>query len=671
VQNLSLSEFTQLFANQQKNIQTSSKYCFLLGAGASKSSGIPTGEELAKTWFNQIKNMISEEEFSKWKLHKKIDETKLAASYSAIYERCFRANKADGYAEIQSQLENKEPSIGYAYLAKILAETQNRFVITTNFDSLIEDSLFLYTRKKPLVCGHESLASYINVHASRPTIVKIHRDVLFDPISDPDGTSKLKAEWKEALKPLLEGFRLVVIGYGGNDGSLMDYLAEIKEKRNPIYWCIRKQDTLDERVEKILTKEDYIVIIDGFDELLVEISAKAGIEINPEEFVNNAKNRKEKFMAEQTKFVKQIDENIDNATTEGKKVSETLQWWVYQFKINAEKDPKKKDELYQKAITELPNSSELHGNYANFLKNIRKEYDLAEKHYKNALEIKPNDADINGNYALFLHNTHKDYDLAEQYYKKALEIEPNHANNNGNYAAFLHDIRKEHDVAEDYYKKALEIEQNNANIHGNYAAFLHDIRKEYDLAEKYYMKALGIEPNRADINGNYALFLKGIRKEYDLAEKYYMKALELKPNDASLNGNYAIFLKDARKNYDLAEKYYKNALEIEPNNANFNGNFGGFLYSLGKKQEAKIYIDKAMTLSQAEKIKDLEIELWFYILAHEQNRYEEAKSKIDELLAKEYKSKGWNFESNIEQAKKEKHPHIDTLVEYAKKITEI
>ncbi len=30
------------------------KFCFLLGAGASVTSGIPLGSELAKKWYNEI-----------------------------------------------------------------------------------------------------------------------------------------------------------------------------------------------------------------------------------------------------------------------------------------------------------------------------------------------------------------------------------------------------------------------------------------------------------------------------------------------------------------------------------------------------------------------------------------------------------------------------------------
>ena len=35
------------------------KVCFILGAGASKQSGIPTGKELVKTWIDDLKKLFS------------------------------------------------------------------------------------------------------------------------------------------------------------------------------------------------------------------------------------------------------------------------------------------------------------------------------------------------------------------------------------------------------------------------------------------------------------------------------------------------------------------------------------------------------------------------------------------------------------------------------------
>jgi NAD-dependent SIR2 family protein deacetylase len=49
-------ELVQMFkdALQSDSVQL----CFLLGAGASRSSGIPTGRELSKLWYEEIKKNL-------------------------------------------------------------------------------------------------------------------------------------------------------------------------------------------------------------------------------------------------------------------------------------------------------------------------------------------------------------------------------------------------------------------------------------------------------------------------------------------------------------------------------------------------------------------------------------------------------------------------------------
>jgi tetratricopeptide (TPR) repeat protein len=96
------------------------------------------------------------------------------------------------------------------------------------------------------------------------------------------------------------------------------------------------------------------------------------------------------------------------------------------------------------------------GNYANFLKDIRKQYDEAQKYYLKALEIDPEKATINGNYANFLFDIKKQYDEAQKYYLKALEIDPENADINGNYAKHLI-ICNKRDEAIEYINRAFEL----------------------------------------------------------------------------------------------------------------------------------------------------------------------------------------------------------------------
>lgn len=130
------------------NDRTEKRFCFILGAGASRASGIQTGGELVLQWLEELEARYSPDELEKWYADAEIDRANPAASYLKIYDKRYEFDKRDGYAFLETLMEGKEPSCGYAVLAWILGTTHNNIVITPNFDSLTEDALFIYTQKK-------------------------------------------------------------------------------------------------------------------------------------------------------------------------------------------------------------------------------------------------------------------------------------------------------------------------------------------------------------------------------------------------------------------------------------------------------------------------------------------------------------------------------------------
>ena len=123
-------------------------------------------------------------------------------------------------------MEGKQLSYGYAVLAQLVSD-HHRVIITTNFDSLASDALFQFGRQAPFICGHERLVDYIPEHSTRPLVIKIHHDLLIAPVSSATGTSRLDGAWHDPIRRLLQRHIPIFIGYGGNDGSLMNFLAEL------------------------------------------------------------------------------------------------------------------------------------------------------------------------------------------------------------------------------------------------------------------------------------------------------------------------------------------------------------------------------------------------------------------------------------------------------------
>lgn len=122
--------------------------CFLLGAGASVTSGIPSGGEMARRWYAELKEIMDGNELDAWYKKIRFDANRVAEFYPQIFERRFRDHPNTGYYQLQDSMKGIEPSIGYSFLAQVLANTQHKFVITTNFDHMVEDAIRNYTAER-------------------------------------------------------------------------------------------------------------------------------------------------------------------------------------------------------------------------------------------------------------------------------------------------------------------------------------------------------------------------------------------------------------------------------------------------------------------------------------------------------------------------------------------
>jgi hypothetical protein len=219
------------------------RYCFILGAGASITSGIKGGVALAREWqaYLRAKEAASPgyirecaAEYEDFDYERDVAplfaegyEPK-SADYFSFYDLRFANMPTQAYAQLQALMEAARPSAGYHCLAVLLTDTENRLVITTNFDSLVEDALSLYNARRPLVLGHESLAPFMRgtENRGRVKIAKVHRDLLLHPKNRKREMAKLDEGWEGPLREALSGRTPIVVGYAGGDDTLMGLLRK-------------------------------------------------------------------------------------------------------------------------------------------------------------------------------------------------------------------------------------------------------------------------------------------------------------------------------------------------------------------------------------------------------------------------------------------------------------
>lgn len=535
-------------------------FAFILGAGASVSSGIPAGGFFAKKWMEELyqrqclDKSIPLETWVKDKIHPELDTKNPAAHYPKIFEKRFEGDWQSGYASLEDAMEEAQPGLGYSLLAQILDQTRHKVIVTTNFDNLVANALAIHANKQPLVVGHEGLSGFVRPNRKRPLIAKIHRDLYFAPKNDSNGVDTLEKGWHEALQRLFSHYTPIVIGYGGNDGSLMNFLNnENLQIPGRIFWCYRCEDkpTNPLILDTVARHNGVFVSIDGFDELMLQLSA-----VLVENFNYHL-------------FVKSIEEiGKKRAERHEHSASQTLIALALKVKRNP---TTKNTQAWRNILDVLHDDKYALSWYVQAF--VEEDLDTADQFYKKAMELAPDDADIANDYANFLMEQKKEYAQADEMYQKALVLDPTRSFIAGNYAIYLADYKKDYAHAEVMYQKALELDPQNPNITGNYATYLVNRKKDYAQAEVMYQKALKLDPQNANLTGNYAVYLVNNKKDYAQAEVMYKKALELDPKDATHTVNYANFLKNQKKDYIQAELTYQKALALDPENARITGNY--------------------------------------------------------------------------------------------------
>ncbi len=564
------------------------KFVWVLGAGASAASKIRTGGELVQMWLDELKVQLQTKDEKKLTLEKWATKENLgikdfkyeeaASSYPQVYERRFRDYPEEGYAYLEDQMAKKDPSPGYSILAKALEDKRHKAVITTNFDNLVADALSIYTKTFPFVCGHESLVSFVRVAMRRPLVCKIHRDLLLGPKNDPRSLKRLHEAWAGALRALLEQYTPIFIGYGGNDGSLMNLLESLEpgEIKGRLIWCYYEKHKPSERIEDLVVQHQGVLVpVPDFDLLMVLLGQRMGIGPLDEVIKQRAEKRTETYQERILKI------NTADYPDVAKALAATFEraggWWAWELKAKAETDPTRREIVYRQGVELCPKSAKLLNNYATFMTDERGKHDEAEQHYQRALELEPEFATIIGNYANLLWRVRGKYDEAEQYYRKALQLDPNIATNIGNFAVFMNQVRKGFDEAERLYRRALELDPKHAGYMGNFAAFIWQVRKEHDQGERLFREALEMDPKDPNNTGNYASFIWKVRQNHDEAERLYRKALELDPKHVDNMGNFASFVTRVRKDHDEAERLYRLAIELDPKHVANISNFAIFL----------------------------------------------------------------------------------------------
>lgn len=486
---ISASEFAARFAHSIR--EKHQHFTWFLGAGCSVSSGIPHAGSLAKKWMNEVfefqKNTTKEENFSSWvnRNHPKFDPTNPANYYAdAFAER--HPSPVERQREIEMICAIGRPNYGYATLAQLLShEKYGRLcstVLTTNFDDLIADALYLYGEQhaRPLVVTDEALARYVRTNSPRPTVVKLHGDAHLNPKNLRPETREIHETIRSQLYPFLQDYALIFCGYGGNDQSIFDFFMKcpLPPLAPPIYW-VSAHEPQGAFASWLRDRGAIRVDHTDFDQLLHLVRDALSIELLPKERWSRIGDSYYQAVIRLTDEIQKIANNsadtkaLKSATVSVEK-SLPNEWTYYANATRYEKtDPDASEKYLIEGLSHYEDSPILNNQYAIFLVKTRRKYDDAEIYFKRALNVDPGSV-VSANYGLFLWRHRNDLDNAERYLKQSIESDPNNVHALSTYANFLAD-KEDVLAAQLYYKRCLDIDPKNPNVLGNYAQLLFSI----------------------------------------------------------------------------------------------------------------------------------------------------------------------------------------------------
>lgn len=288
-------DFARRFSMRAGNLM------WFLGAGASAAAGVPTAWDMIWEFKQQL--YISQRRASpksvsdlsnpavRFQLQSYIDASEsyppsgAPEEYAALFEAAW-PNEGDRRTYIDGKLSGAKPSYGHLALATFMRGGFTKLVWTTNFDTLVADACAkVYDGTSALTTvalDAPALASEMIGAQRWPIEIKLHGDFRSRRLKNTgDELRQQDARLRQLLVDSCRTAGLVVAGYSGRDGSVLDALVEVLDQPNPfpggLFWLHRGEEPPLQRVTNLLQLaaekgvDGGLVHIENFEEALRDL----------------------------------------------------------------------------------------------------------------------------------------------------------------------------------------------------------------------------------------------------------------------------------------------------------------------------------------------------------------------------------------------------------------
>jgi hypothetical protein len=249
-------------------------FALLLGSGISRAAKIPTGWDITLDLVRRVAALKGENpgvDPAEWysqtfaKAPDYSDLLDLLATTPTLRQQVIRP-----YIEPNDEERGrgeKRPTAAHHAIARLMSKGYVRVILTTNFDSLLEQALAELGMTATVIASADQVSGALPLVHAGPTIVKLHGDYMDTRIRNTLGElSAYEPQIDSLLDQILDEFGLIVCGWSGEwDVALKAAIDRAPSRRFPMYWAARGTPVVAAQL-LIDRRAGRIAQIDGADE---------------------------------------------------------------------------------------------------------------------------------------------------------------------------------------------------------------------------------------------------------------------------------------------------------------------------------------------------------------------------------------------------------------------
>jgi tetratricopeptide (TPR) repeat protein len=125
--------------------------------------------------------------------------------------------------------------------------------------------------------------------------------------------------------------------------------------------------------------------------------------------------------------------------------------------------------------------------------------------------------------------------------------------------------------------------------------------KNYEAAAKYFKNGANFVVGNNKMLAQFYSYLGDTyfqMKDHQKSDEAYEKVLKIEPANLLVLNNYAYYLSLRNENLERAEQMAQTAVEMEPTNSSYLDTYGWVLFKMGKYEDAKTWIEKAIAAGE-------------------------------------------------------------------------